>query len=254
MRLDLYLTERKRFRSRHRAQHAIKKGVVTVNGETVTKPGAKVRESDDVKVVKEANPYVSFGGIKLKEALDVFSVSLEEEVVLDVGSSTGGFTDCALKKGAAKVYALDVGTDQLLPLLAADPRVERHEQTHFLKTELDRFSDATTVFIDVSFTSSIPFVQRALALEASIIVLIKPQFETRSVPENGVIRNQEVLKRTLGDYLETLHPHAALTDIVEAARKEKRSNREFFLYIGRERHAEQPETLLRRALSKKREA
>ena len=127
MRLDVYLAENKMIKSRELAKKMISEGGVTVNGEVVTKPAKEISEEDDVKVTAELPAYVGRGGLKLEKALDSFHIDVSGLVCMDIGASTGGFTDCLLQRGAAYVYAVDVGHGQLDPKLAADERVANLE-------------------------------------------------------------------------------------------------------------------------------
>lgn len=177
MRLDHYITEHTDIRSRSRAQEIITRGLVTVNGIVTTKTSKEISERD-VIVVKEDLPYVSRAGEKLDFALQVFEVNPKNLTCLDIGSSTGGFTDCLLQHGAKKIVAVDVGTDQFDALLKDNPKVELFEQTDIRNFSYPELFDL--VVCDVSFisiTKIIPEVQRFLKPDGHAIVLIKPQFE-----------------------------------------------------------------------------
>ena len=151
MRLDILITEKKLVKSRSVASDLIKKGLVKVNGEIITKTAKDVPEDAFIEILEQPK-YVGRGGLKLEKALEEFQINPEGLIILDVGSSTGGFTDCLLQKGAKKVYALDVGTDQLDPSLKNDPRVISMEKTDIrdIKTLPDKID---MVVIDVSFIS-----------------------------------------------------------------------------------------------------
>ncbi len=201
-RLDVFLVERGYFQSRERARAAIMAGLVRVDGRRAEKPGAGVEPGTRVDVVGGI-PYVSRGGLKLEKALEVFGVDLAGKVVLDVGASTGGFTDCALQRGAARVYAVDVGYGQLAWKLRNDPRVVVMERTNIRNLDpaaLDRRPDFVT--IDVSFISLekvLPRVAELTGGQAGGIALIKPQFEAgrEKVGKKGVVRSPEVHRQVL---------------------------------------------------------
>lgn len=206
-RLDVFLHLQGHFESREKARSAIMAGQVRVNGQAADKPGQQVSQDSKVEI-RAGLPYVSRGGLKLEKAVKVFGVDLSGKVVLDVGASTGGFTDCALQNGASRVYAVDVGYGQLAWKLRTDPRVVVMERTNIRSLDpasLDPRPDFIT--IDVSFISLqkvIPTVAAASAGGARGIALIKPQFEAGrdKVGKKGVVRSaevhREVLSRVLG--------------------------------------------------------
>lgn len=203
-RLDLLMVERGLSESRERARAMILAGDVLVNGATVTRPAALVASGADV-TVRKPPPYVSRGGYKLAHALDVFGLSVEGLVVADVGASTGGFTDVLLQRGARRVYAIDVGTNQLAWSLRQDPRVVVMEKTNVRDLEgLPESVDAAVV--DVSFISLalvLPSIARLLTPDGWIVALVKPQFEAGRVQvgKGGVVRDvavhRQVLERVL---------------------------------------------------------
>jgi 23S rRNA (cytidine1920-2'-O)/16S rRNA (cytidine1409-2'-O)-methyltransferase len=200
MRLDILITEKKLARSRNTASDLIKKGLVRVNGEIITKTAKDIAENAIIEILGQPK-YVGRGGLKLEKALEEFQINPENLIVLDVGSSTGGFTDCLLQKGAKKVYALDVGTDQLDPSLKNDSRVISMEKTDIrnIKTLPDKID---LVVIDVSFISLeliLESVKNLLKAEGKIIALIKPQFETAKTDKNkaGIVKNDELREKVL---------------------------------------------------------
>lgn len=201
-RLDLLLNERRPDLSRNRIRAEIMAGRVYVNGRVIDKPGTILDSSVDIKLHGAENPYVSRGGMKLEGALQTFSINVEGLVVLDVGASTGGFTDCLLKKGAKLVYALDVGYGQLDFNLRNDSRVmvmERFNVRNLTNENLEIKPDLAVV--DVSFISLakvIPVLNRIGI--AAIVALVKPQFEAGRADADrgkGVIRNPELHIRVL---------------------------------------------------------
>ncbi|MBP1989033.1 TlyA family RNA methyltransferase [Paenibacillus eucommiae] len=207
-RLDILLVEQGYFESREKAKAAIMAGLVFANEETVDKAGTKISRASILKVKGAVHPYVSRGGLKLEKALKLFEIDLQEAVMLDIGSSTGGFTDCALQHGAAYVYAVDVGYNQLDWSLRNDDRVNVMERTNFRFTKCEDLTGPTPDFatIDVSFISLriiLPPLKAIFGEQGSIVALIKPQFEAgrEKVGKTGVIRDpaihQEVLTTVL---------------------------------------------------------
>lgn len=195
-RLDLLLVERGLFPTRAKAQAALMAGKVRVEGRPRPKAGMTVSEDAAVTVLPDAVPYVSRGGLKLEAALDAFDIRAKGRVALDVGASTGGFTDCLLQRGAAKVYAVDVGRAQLDASLRADPRVISMEGLHARAMRADMFPEGPDLgVIDVSFislTKVLPPSAACLKAPFEIVALIKPQFELgpKKAPK-GVVRRPE---------------------------------------------------------------
>lgn len=204
-RLDVLLVERGLVEAREKAQALIMAGEVTVNGTKVTKPGAQVDESSELNV-RQPLPYVSRGGLKLEHALKAFALDVTGKVALDGGASTGGFTDCLLKHGASKVYAVDVGYGQLDWRLRADPRVVAIDRTNL--RYLDQLPEKVAVVtVDVSFISLrlvLPAVANLMQPDALVVALVKPQFEAgrEHVGKGGVVKNPATHKRVLRDLLE----------------------------------------------------
>jgi 23S rRNA (cytidine1920-2'-O)/16S rRNA (cytidine1409-2'-O)-methyltransferase len=201
-RLDAELTARGLVTSRSQAESWIKLGKVTVDGKTITKSGHFVTEAADIKLHTKEQ-YVSRAGLKLASVAKLLKVSFKDAIVLDVGSSTGGFTDYALQHGAQKVYAVDVGTDQLHPSLQGHERIELHE-----KTDIRDFIPAQTpdvIVIDVSFISLreiLPHLAKNVAgKQTKIMAMVKPQFEAgRHQINKGVIKNDNVRREILKDF------------------------------------------------------
>ena len=200
-RLDVELVRRGLVQSRSQAENYVKLGDVYVNKKVVQKAGTPVSETDVIEL-KSAGQYVSRAGLKLASVAEKLDVGFRDMVVLDVGSSTGGFTDYALQHGAKKVFAVDVGTDQLHPSLRSDPRIELHEKTDirdFVPSE-----PIDIVVVDVSFISLrdiLPHVTRIVPASAQIVAMLKPQFEAgRGQTNKGVIKNNAVRRRILADF------------------------------------------------------
>ena len=196
-RLDVYLTEESYFESREKARAAVMAGQVYVNGQKALKPGDTVRPADSVEVRSGAE-FVSRGGHKLKKALEVFPISLEGKVCMDIGASTGGFTDCMLQNGAAKVYAIDVGYGQLAWKLRGDPRVVNLERTNIRYLTHEQVPEAPDfASVDVAFISLrlvLPVAFAFLGAAGECVCLIKPQFEAgrENVGKKGVVRDRSV--------------------------------------------------------------
>lgn len=198
-RLDVLLVERGLFETREKAKRAVMAGLVYTNEERMDKPGEKVKTDIPLTVKGNILPYVSRGGLKLEKALKVFDVSVADKVILDIGASTGGFTDCALQNGAKMSYALDVGYNQLAWKLRQDDRVVVMERTNFryvtpadLVGEMPSFATIDVSFI--SLTLILPVLKTLLVPGSDIIALIKPQFEAgrEQVGKKGIVRDQKV--------------------------------------------------------------
>ncbi|WP_308639052.1 TlyA family RNA methyltransferase [Paenibacillus silvisoli] len=208
-RIDILLVEQGFYDSRVKAKAALMAGLVLVDGERIEKSGMKVPRSAAIIVKGALHPYVSRGGLKLEKAIKHFGLQLEGTVMLDIGASTGGFTDCALQNGASYVYALDVGYNQLDWSLRQDERVNVMERTNFRYTVPEDLKGPQPTFatIDVSFISLkliLPTLGTLLRQGAGVVALIKPQFEAgrEKVGKSGVVRepsvHREVLQHVLG--------------------------------------------------------
>lgn len=207
-RVDLLLMERGFTETREKAKRIIMAGLVYTEQLRLDKPGTKVDEHIPLTVKGKPFPYVGRGGLKLEKALDDFSVSVHNKIMIDVGSSTGGFTDCALQNGAKKCYAIDVGYNQLAWKLRNDERVVVMERTNFRYVTPDMLHHGTPDFatIDVSFISLrliLPVLKNLLRKKSTIVALIKPQFEAGKdqVGKKGIVRDHnihfEVIKNIL---------------------------------------------------------
>lgn len=195
-RLDELLVERGLFPTRAKAQAAVMAGLVAVDGKPALKAGQAVSGDARLELIAPACPYVSRGGLKLEAALKGFGISPAGRTCLDVGASTGGFTDCLLQAGARKVYAVDVGTAQLDAKLRGDPRVVSWEQTHARALRAERFDPAPDLaVVDVSFislTQVLAPIVACLKAPFEIAALIKPQFEVGpKLAPKGVVRSPE---------------------------------------------------------------
>jgi len=203
-RLDRLLFARGLAPTREKAQALILSGAVSVDGRRVDKAGTPVDETAEITVAGPAHPYVSRGGVKLAAALDAFGLDPAGAVCLDVGASTGGFTDCLLQRGAAKVYAVDVGHGQLDAKLRADPRVVVREKLNARSLSRDDVPEPVHLAtVDVSFISTrlvLPAVAPLLERTGALVVLVKPQFEAgrAEVGKGGIVRSEAVRLRVLG--------------------------------------------------------
>ena len=212
-RLDIVLAERGMFRSRSQAKRAIMAGLVFVNGEREDKAGTQVSLDADIEYRGDKNPYVSRGGLKLEKALNVFDVVTSDKEAIDIGASTGGFTDCLLQHGAKKVYAIDVGYGQLAWKLRQDERVEVIERCNFRHLEKKELPvEVPLIVTDVSFISLrliLPGVKKFLNKDGDFIALIKPQFEAgrERVGKNGVVKDPAVHKDVISGLSEFFLKH-----------------------------------------------
>ncbi len=207
MRLDVYLTENKLCKSRSAAQSLINIGGVSVNGKTAVKNSSEVSDGDDIQIIGERLKYVGRGGLKLERALELWDFDLNGAFCVDVGASTGGFTDCMLQNGAAKVYAVDVGRDQLDEKLRSDSRVISLEQTDIRDFSLPDGEYADFIGADVSFISLkliLPRVYGLLKDDGAAVVLIKPQFEAgrSNLSKKGIVRDDKVRRKIVEDMRE----------------------------------------------------
>lgn len=198
-RLDILLVERNLIDTREKAKRAVMAGLVYSDQERLDKPGMKVDEDIPLTIKGKLIPYVGRGGLKLEKALKVFSVDVRDKIMMDIGSSTGGFTDCALQSGAKLCYAIDVGYNQLDWKLRNDPRVEVMERTNFRYVTEDMLKHGLPNFatIDVSFISLkliLPVLKKLLLVDSDVITLIKPQFEAgrEQVGKKGIVRDKKV--------------------------------------------------------------
>ncbi|WLV23521.1 TlyA family RNA methyltransferase [Aciduricibacillus chroicocephali] len=207
-RLDVLLVERELIETREKAKRAIMAGLVFSGTERMDKPGVKVEDDIPLEIKGRVIPYVGRGGLKLERALQVFPISPEGRTMIDVGSSTGGFTDCALQNGAKLCYAVDVGYNQLDWKLRSDDRVVVMERTNFRHATPDMFTKGAPdlASIDVSFISlklMLPPLAEILDERSDIIALIKPQFEAgrEQVGKKGIVRDAKVHAAVIKDIL-----------------------------------------------------
>ena len=203
MRIDIYLAENSLAQSRTEAKGLILSGAVKVNGKVVNKPAYDVCDGDSVTVESEGKKYVSRGGLKLEAALDSFKIDAKDKTCLDVGASSGGFTDCLLKRGAARVIAVDSGSGQMVSSLANDPRVESIENYNARYMKPEDFDESIGLAVmDVSFISAtliIPSLYNCLIDGADFICLIKPQFEVgrSGLGKGGIVKSPELRQQAV---------------------------------------------------------
>lgn len=228
--------------SRERAKRLILAGEVTADGKLITKPGSSV--SSDVTIsLKEKLRYVGRGGLKLERAIEVYQISVKDTICLDIGCSTGGFTDCLLQSGARKVFAIDVGTNQFAWKLRNDSRVQLREKfnARYLK-ETDLPDPIDICVVDVSFISLTKILEPALEVMkpgGDLICLIKPQFELEraDVGKGGIVRDSALHRKAI----EKIHQfanglkYATWQDVVESPITGAEGNREFLAWIKRKR-------------------
>lgn len=233
LRLDTYLAYKKLVPTRSQAEGAIKLGSVTINGKIVTKPGTFVPENAVVRL-NEAERYVSRAGLKLASVAQILKLDFRDKTVLDVGSSTGGFTDYALQHGAKKVYAIDVGTDQLHPSLRRNSAIELHEKTDIRDFYLEDKPDI--VVIDVSFISLreiLPHLARELTSNSThIAAMLKPQFEAGKDQTNkGIIKNDAVRRQILRDFEQWAKQYFVIVDKRDSDVAGAKGNQERFYLL-----------------------
>ncbi len=235
-RLDVLLHERGLAPTREKARGMIMAGEVLVNGAAIDKPGTRV--SPDAEIVLKGKPrFVSRGGEKLAHALSIFEVPVAGRICADVGASTGGFTDCLLQNGAARVYAIDVGYGQLDYALRQDARVIAIERTN--ARYLERLDEPVSlVVVDASFISLrllLPVIKGWLLPQAEVIPLIKPQFEAgkQDVGKGGVVRDRRIHARVLTDILTFAHEQGfAVKGLTTSPIKGPAGNTEFLAWLG----------------------
>ncbi|HXA08176.1 MAG TPA: TlyA family RNA methyltransferase [Bryobacteraceae bacterium] len=234
-RLDRLLVERGLAESREKAQALIMAGEVIVDGQKAGKPGHSVEVFSKIEVTGKA-PYVSRGGLKLAAALDGFAIDVTGRVVMDVGASTGGFTDCLLQRGVARVHAVDVGAGQLDWKIRNDPRVVVHEGINARHLQPENIGEALDLLTcDVSFISVtliLPAVAPILRPEGAMVILVKPQFEVGKgqVGKGGIVRSPELHREACARVDAAVKSLGFQTSIMESPITGAEGNKEFLLY------------------------
>jgi 23S rRNA (cytidine1920-2'-O)/16S rRNA (cytidine1409-2'-O)-methyltransferase len=237
-RLDLILVKKGLVQSRERAQAMIMSGKVTVNSRIIDKAGTLVLPEDDIVFKGEDHPYVSRGGLKLEKALQILDVDIAGFVCLDVGASTGGFTDCLLHHGVGRVYAVDVGYGQLAWKLRQNPKVVAIERKNIRHLDFETLSQLVDlVTIDVSFISLkkvVPEILKFMKKDARILALIKPQFEVgrRNVGKKGVVRDPDLHAGVIEDLIEFFAKMRLIHEfVIPSPILGPKGNREFFISL-----------------------
>lgn len=238
-RLDTYLVKNNYVPSRSKAAELIHNGKVLINNKVILKPSFDVSDEDQIKILNnEVLKYVSRGGLKLEKAIDYFNLNLKDKVILDIGASTGGFTDCALKYNAKKVYSLDVGTNQLHDSLKNNDKVISLENTNFKDVDSSMFNEKIDLYVcDVSFISIQIILRKLQELDKDfeIVVLFKPQFEVgkNNLNKNGVVKNKKILSEALNRFNDFLN--ITKIGVVDATYSpicgQKEGNIEFLFYL-----------------------
>ena len=237
-RLDVELVNRGLAESREKAKAYIMAGSVFVDGQKAFKPGDKVKEGMQLEVRGTPIPFVSRGGLKLDKATKVFNLNLTGKVCMDIGASTGGFTDCMLQNGASKVYAVDVGYGQLAWKLRCDERVVNIERTNIRYIDIDSIEEKPDfISIDVSFISLklvLPVVYQLLKDGGECVALVKPQFEAgrEDVGKKGVVREAEIHKKVIVQCIEyAIENKLSIINLDFSPIKGPEGNIEFLLHI-----------------------
>lgn len=237
-RLDQLLVEQQLTKSREEAKRLIMSGVVKVDSQVLTKPGTQVSTDSQIEVAQTC-PFVSRGGEKIAPALPYFNISPQDKTVFDIGSSTGGFTDCMLQNGAKHVYAIDVGRGQLDYSLRQDPRVTVMEKTnarYLTPEDLPCLADIVTIDVSfISLTKILPAVKELMNPGAIVLALIKPQFEAG--PKHlvkGVVKDETIRHKvccTIRDFAEQELGLVQLDDFFKSPLAGPKGNREFFILL-----------------------
>jgi 23S rRNA (cytidine1920-2'-O)/16S rRNA (cytidine1409-2'-O)-methyltransferase len=239
-RLDLAVLKRGLATSRQRARALIMSGKILVNHKLIDKPGLPVAEQDEILLKEDDHPFVSRGGPKLEAALRAFQVVVAGKVCLDVGASTGGFTDCLLQRGARKVHAVDVGYGQLAWKLRQDPRVAVLERTNIRYLPFETVGESVDlVTIDVSFISLrivVPAVLPFMKENAAVLALIKPQFEVGKgqVTKGGVVRDPRLHQQVLDELMAFFNRMPlSVRGMIDSPILGPKGNKEFFILLQR---------------------
>ena len=241
-RLDVLLFEKGMVPSRERAKAIIMSGIVYVNNQKADKAGMSIPEDAEIEIRGKTNAFVSRGGLKIEKALNYFHIDPDGLCAMDIGASTGGFTDCLLTRGARKVFSIDVGYGQLAWKLRQDPRVVCMERTNIRKVTPEMLDGEVPEFavIDVSFISLklvLPVVSQLLSEHGRIACLIKPQFEAGKgkVGKKGVVREPEIHQEVLETFIQNAHESGFhVYDLTFSPIKGPEGNIEFLGYLGKD--------------------
>lgn len=245
-RLDIELVNRGYFESRSKAQNEIKNGVIYCNDKCITKSSFDVNDEDKIEIKGDTLKYVSRGGLKLEKAINEFNITLHDKIMIDIGSSTGGFSDCAIQNGINKIYAIDVGTDQFNKNLLESKKINLYEQTDFRKMKNNIIEDANIATIDVSFISVTKLTDKLGELTnlKEIICLIKPQFECGLEVANkykGLPLNKEVHREVINKVINSFKDiNFNLRNLTYSPIKGGDGNIEYLAYFTREKSQSLP--------------
>ncbi|MFB5661994.1 TlyA family RNA methyltransferase [Alteribacillus sp. HJP-4] len=247
-RLDVLLVQKGFFETREKAKRSIMAGVVFADDECADKPGMKVKTDAVLRIKGEVMPYVSRGGLKLEKAIQVFNLRCSNKIVLDIGASTGGFTDCAIQHGAARVYAVDVGYNQLAWSLRVHPQVIVKERMNFRYASPEDFTEGEPEFavVDVSFISlklMLPPLYQILSDDGEACLLIKPQFEAGrdKVGKKGIVRDTAVHEEVITNICDFAHSTGfAVTGLDYSPITGGDGNVEFLLHISKNQSTTSP--------------
>lgn len=237
MRLDQYLVEKGYFETRNKAKVAIEEGSISVNDKVVTKSSKDILDTDIVKITGDVCPFVSRGGYKLLHAIESFYLDFKDKVIVDIGASTGGFTDCSLQHGAKRVYSIDVGSDQLDKKLRNNPNVISLENTNI--KDIPFFNERIDYFVmDVSFVSIehlIPDIEKFITLDNALVCLIKPQFEVgKMYLKNGIVKDLNLHVHVINDLMVELQKYnLSITKLTPSPILGGSGNKEYLALIER---------------------
>ena len=240
-RIDIELVKRGIFETRNKAQNEIKNKIVYCNNVCITKPAFDVTDTDIIEIKGEKLKYVSRGGLKLEKAIKEFNIDLKDKTLIDIGSSTGGFSDCALQNGIKKVYAIDVGTDQFDKTLRLNNKINLYENTDFRNIDNNIINDANIASIDVSFISVTKLTNKLKELTnlKEVICLIKPQFECGkeiSDKYKGVPLNKEVHKSVIENVIKSFKDNNYyINSLTSSPIKGGNGNIEYLAYFKRDK-------------------
>lgn len=236
-RLDISLINRGYFKTRQKAQYEINNGNIFVNGKKETKSSKLISDEDKIEIKGPTLKYVSRGGLKLEKAISFFGIILKDKICADIGASTGGFTDCMLKNGAQKVYAIDVGHSQLSEKLTEDERVINLEGTNIRDMDTSGLEKMDFISSDVSFISEthvLPKIYELLKIKGRAVILIKPQFEAgnKNLNKNGVVKNIKVHQKVIQNIVMFANKLGfRIIDLTYSPIKGPAGNIEYLLYI-----------------------
>ena len=240
-RIDIELVKRGIFETRNKAQNEIKNKIVYCNNVCITKPAFDVTDTDIIEIKGEKLKYVSRGGLKLEKAIKEFNINLNDKILIDIGSSTGGFSDCAIQNGIKKVYAIDVGTNQFDKNLRQNNKINLYENTDFRNIDNNIINDANIASIDVSFISVTKLTSKLKELTnlKEIICLIKPQFECgKEVSDKykGVPLNKEVHKSVIENVIKSFKDNNYyINSLTSSPIKGGNGNIEYLAYFKRDK-------------------